>query len=77
MTDLNKQELDRHITGNYGEDQFIDEREQREQSAGFEVEKLLQMIVDLPVYGPGDARNQGNVERAKAIARQVLKELLS
>ena len=50
--DINKQELDRHITGNYGEDQFSKD----ELPEGYSYDEPVAWLI--VHYGPGKAEKE-------------------
>jgi len=62
MNSRERQELDRHITGNYGEDQFRDDP----------IVVILRKIIALPQHPCDDARNLSCLEIAKRLASEAL-----
>lgn len=66
---FDKRALDRHITGNYGEDQF-----KREEEGDYLV-RTLRKISAIPVCAV-DARNTAGLEVARSLAREAIARYL-
>lgn len=79
MNQREKQALDRHITGNYGEDQFVGELTDEQVEKLIEVHpdivETLYKISALPTHPCDDARNVAALEVAKREASALLAKL--